>query len=162
MARGQQDSRFSVREAGCRHHRQIHPRGRHDNGCEGGSDERQGHQGKQVNRTFAVLVVGCLAFAACGRKQNILVVTNNSGVTAQQVTVKVCGKDYIFTGLTNGGSKTQSFSVDSDSGFLVSASLADGTTLTNGFGYVTGGAGAHGNSAEIEITQRRQIVGKQK
>ena len=117
---------------------------------------------RQINITPAILVVGCLAFTSCGKVQNVMVLTNNSGVTADRVIVKVCGKDCVFTGLTNGESKTQAFAVDGDSGFSVAASMADGTTLTNGFGFVTGGVGAHGNRAEIEIAQGRQIIGKQK
>ena len=93
--------------------------------------------------------------------QNTLVVTNHSGVTADRAAVTVCGEVYLFSGLTNGGSRAQHFRVTGDSGVKVSATLADGTTLTNGFGYVTGGAGSHGNQTSIEITQDRYVIGHQ-
>lgn len=112
-----------------------------------------------INTVFLVTV--CLALVSCGKVQNTLVLTNHSGVTANQVLVTVCKKDYVVRELKNGDSRTQHFKVTRDSGFLVSAALADGTTLTNEFGYVTGGAGEYGNRAEIEITKDRKIVGKQ-
>lgn len=89
-------------------------------------------------------------------------VTNKSGATVQKVAVTVCGVAYDFADIPDGGSKTRRFSVKHDSGFQVNALLADGTTVTTNFGYVTGGGGAYGNHADIEITKDRTIIGKQK
>jgi len=110
----------------------------------------------------AILFLTCLVLASCGKVQNTLVVANNSGVTANQVNVTVCGKAYVFKDIKNGDSATQTFSINGDSGFTVVASLSDATTVTGSFGYVTGGAGAYGNRTEIQITKSRLIVGKQK
>ena len=110
----------------------------------------------------AALLSVALVFASCGRVQNTLLVTNRSGVTADRITVTVCGTPRVFTDLKDGESRTGTFDVRGDSGFLVRASLSDGTTLTDGFGYVTGGAGARGNHARVEITRDRKIVGTQK
>ncbi len=116
-----------------------------------------------MRMTLGAPLLAVLLLASCGRVENTLTVKNTSGVTAAQVTVKVCTRSYGFTNLNDGESKTGTFTVDGDSGFSVSASLSDGTTLlTNSFGYVTGGAGAYGNHAEIEITKDRKITGKQK
>ena len=114
-----------------------------------------------LKKSTVLLVSIGLALVSCGKVQNTLIVTNHSGVTADRVAVTVCGEVYLFSGLTNGGAQTRHFRVTGDSGFKVSATLADGTTLTNGFGYVTGGAGSYGNHASLEIRQDRQIIGHQ-
>jgi hypothetical protein len=114
---------------------------------------------KLIN-TAAVLALALL-MTSCGKIQNSVTVINNSGVKADRVTVTVCGQDVVFENLGAGKKASQSFSVTGDSGFLVSASLSDGTVATNSFGYVTGGAGSYGNHAEIEIAPDRSIKGKQ-
>ena len=80
---------------------------------------------------------------------------------ADRVTVTVCGQDLLFVDLDPGEKQSQKFTVTSDSGFIVSATMNDGTVLTHGFGYVTGGAGAYGNYAEIEISPDKLITGNQ-
>ena len=114
-----------------------------------------------MKRTVALLVA-CLALASCAKVSNKMVVTNNSGMTAQEVVVTVCGESHRFTDIPDAGSKSGRFSVKHDSGFQVSVRLVDGTSMTTNFGYVTGGGGAYGNHAEIDITKDLQIIGKQK
>ena len=114
---------------------------------------------KQIT-TLAILAMA-LIVTSCGKVQNSVTVVNNSGLNADRVTVTVCGQDVVFEHLDAGKKQSRSFSVTGDSGFFVSASLADGTVVTNGFGYVTGGAGAYGNHAEIEIASDKSIEGKQ-
>ena len=112
---------------------------------------------------LSLLILALMFLVSCGGWQNTLTVTNSSESTVEQVTVQVCSRSYVFAGLKAGESRTQTFVVDGDSGFVVTACLADGTgPLTNGFGYVTGGAGAHRNHAEITITKERKIVGRQR
>ena len=110
--------------------------------------------------TVAMLVLA-LTLTSCGKIQNSVTVVNNSGVKVDRITVTVCGQDVVFDNLGAGKKASQSFSVTGDSGFIVSASLSDGTVSTNSFGYVTGGAGAYGNHAEIEILPDKSIKGKQ-
>lgn len=93
---------------------------------------------------------------------NVIVVTNNSGITAEVVVVTVCGESYRFTDINDTESRSARFTVKHDSGIQVDVRLVDGTSWATNFGYVTGGGGAYGNHAEIEITKDRQIVGKQK
>ena len=111
--------------------------------------------------TVAMFTVTALILVACGRARNTLTVSNHTEMTATRVIVTVCTRDYEFTDLKPQESKSLPFIVDSDSGFIVNATLADGISLSNGFGYVTGGAGSYGNRASIEITRDRQIIGKQ-
>lgn len=108
----------------------------------------------------AILAMALVA-SSCGRVQNRVTVLNNSGLKADRVTVAVCGQDVVFENLEAGKKQSRRFSVTGDSGFLVTASLSDGTVATNSFGYVTGGAGAYGNYAEIEIAPDKSIKGKQ-
>lgn len=103
----------------------------------------------------------CLSFASCAKVSNEMVITNNSGIAAQEVVVTVCGEIHRFADIPDAGSKSARFTVKHDSGFDVVVRLVDGTSMTTNFGYVTGGGGAYGNHAEIEITNDRQIVGKQ-
>jgi hypothetical protein len=110
--------------------------------------------------TMAILAMA-LVVTSCGKVQNSVTIVNNSGLKADRVTVTVCEQDVVFENLDAGKKQSRSFSVTGDSGFIVSASLADGTIATNGFGYVTGGAGAYGNHAEIEIAPDKSIKGKQ-
>lgn len=107
------------------------------------------------------IVAMALVTASCGKVQNKVTVVNNSALRADRVTFTVCGKDVVFENLDAGKKQSRSFSVTGDSGFSVSASLSDGTVATNSFGYVTGGAGAYGNHAEIEIAPDKSIKGKQ-
>ena len=116
---------------------------------------------KRTTRLLA-MVIACVALASCAKVENRMTVTNKSGDTVRKATVTVCGVAYDFTDIPDGDAKTQKFSVKHDSSFQVDALLADGTTLTTNFGYVTGGAGAYGNHADIEIAGDRRIVGKQK
>ncbi len=111
--------------------------------------------------TIVIFFVAALLLVACGRARNTLIASNHSEVTAPRVIVTVCTRDYEFTDLKPGESKSLPFIVDSDSGFMVNATLADGTSASNGFGYVTGGAGSYGNRASIEITKDKQIIGRQ-
>ncbi len=111
-------------------------------------------------KTVAILVLA-LSVTACGKVQNSVTVVNNSGVKADRVTVTVCGQDVVFENLGAGKKASQGFSVTGDSGFIVSASLSDGAVVTSSFGYVTGGAGAYGNHAVIEIEPDKVINGKQ-
>jgi hypothetical protein len=110
--------------------------------------------------SLALLAIS-LVVTSCGKVQNKVTVVNNSGLKADRVTVTVCGQDVVFENLNAGKKESQSFTVNSDSGFVVSASLSDGTVATHSFGYVTGGAGAYGNHAEIEIASDKSINGKQ-
>ena len=110
--------------------------------------------------SVTVLAIAMVA-TSCGKVQNSVTVINNSGLNADRVTVTVCGQNVVFENLAAGKKQSRSFSVNGDSGFIVSATLTDGTVLTNGFGYVTGGAGAYGNHAEIEIEPDKTITGKQ-
>jgi len=110
--------------------------------------------------TMAILALA-LIVTSCGKVQNSVTVVNNSGVKADRVTVTVCGQDVVFESLDAGKRQTRGFSVTGDSGFIVSAAMSDGTVATNSFGYVTGGAGAYGNHAEIEIAPDKSINGKQ-
>ena len=112
-------------------------------------------------RIIVAILIACVAFAVWAIVQNRMTVTNNTGVTVQKVVVTVCGITYKFADIPDGKSKTRRFTVYYDSGFQVDALLADGTTLTNTFGYVTGGGGAYCNGADIEISKDRQIIGKQ-
>ncbi len=114
-----------------------------------------------MNRTIAILIAS-LALASCARVSNEMVVTNNSGIRVQEVVVTVCGQSHNFTDIPDGGSKSASFTVKQDSGFQVNVRLTDGTSMATNFGYVTGGAGAYGNHADIEITKDLKIIGKQK
>ena len=107
------------------------------------------------------IVTMALIVASCGKVQNSLTALNNSGLKADRVTVAVCGQDILFENLESGKKQSRSFSVTGDSGFMVTASLSDGTVATNSFGYVTGGAGAYGNHVEIEIAPDKSIKGKQ-
>ena len=116
---------------------------------------------EMMKRTVAVLAA-CLALASCAKVSNDMVVTNNSGTAAQEVVVTVCGEIHRFADIPDAGSKSAHFRVKHDSGFQVDVRLVDGTSMTTNFGYVTGGGGAYGNHAEIEITKDRQIVGRQK
>jgi hypothetical protein len=113
-----------------------------------------------MKRMIAMLIAG-VALASCAKVSNEMVVTNNSGITAQEVAVTVCGERHVFTNIPDAGTKTEHFTVKHDSGFQVNVRLADGTSMATNFGYVTGG-GAYGNHAEIEITKDRQIIGRQK
>jgi hypothetical protein len=114
-----------------------------------------------MKRHWVLLAAVCVTFVSCGKGQNTLVVINHSGMTADQIAVTVCEKDHLISNLKNGDSATREFSIRGDSGVAVSVLLSDGSTMTNGFGYVTGGAGANGNRIEIEITEDGRIVGKQ-
>jgi hypothetical protein len=111
--------------------------------------------------TMAILAMTLIA-TSCGKVQNTVTVVNNSALKADRVTVTVCGQDVVFDNLDAGKKQTRNFSVTGDSGFIVSASLADGTIASNGFGYVTGGAGAYGNHATVEIAPDKSIQGKQR
>jgi hypothetical protein len=111
-------------------------------------------------KTLAVIVIA-LSIASCGKVDNRITVVNHSGFTADRVTVDVSGQKIVFENIDDNKEESQSFSVTGDSGFNVSVRLSDGTVLTNGFGYVTGGAGAYGNHAEIEIMPDKSIKGKQ-
>lgn len=111
--------------------------------------------------TSAAIVAMALVAASCGKVQNRVTVVNNSGLRADRVTVTVCGQDVVFENLDADKKQSRTFSVTGDSGFSVSASLSDGTVSTNAFGYVTGGAGAYGNHAEIEIAPDKSIKGRQ-
>lgn len=108
------------------------------------------------------IVATVLIAASCSKTQNSMTVVNNSGLKATSVTITVCGQDLVFENLNTGDKQSRNFSITGDSGFIVSATLTDGTVVTNGFGYVTGGAGAYGNHAEIEISPDKSIKGKQK
>ncbi len=110
--------------------------------------------------TTLTVLASVLFVASCGKVQNTVTVINNSGMKADRVTVTVCGQDLLFLDLDAGEKQSQKFIVTSDSGFIVSATLNNGTVITHGFGYVTGGAGAYGNHAEIEITPEKLITGK--
>lgn len=115
-----------------------------------------------IKTTGSLLTVClCLSFASCAKVSNEMVITNNSGIAAQEVVVIVCGDIHRFADIPDAGSKSARFTVKHDSGFDVVVRLVDGTSMTTNFGYVTGGGGAYGNHAEIEITNDRQIVGKQ-
>ncbi|MBM3325148.1 MAG: hypothetical protein FJY66_05725 [Calditrichaeota bacterium] len=109
----------------------------------------------------APILALALLVTSCAKVQNSVTVVNNSGVKADRVIVTVCGQDVIFENLETGKQQSRSFSVTGDSGFLVSASLSDGTVASNSFGYVTGGAGSYGNHAEIEIAPDKSLKGKQ-
>jgi len=111
--------------------------------------------------TSLALLAIVLVATSCGKVRNRVTVVNNSGLKAERVTVTVCGQDVVFENLHAGKMESQSFLVKGDSGFVVSASLSDGTVATHSFGYVTGGAGAYGNHAEIEIAFDKSIKGKQ-
>jgi uncharacterized protein (DUF2141 family) len=111
--------------------------------------------------TSVAIVAIALVATSCGKVQNSVTVVNNSGQKAGRVTVTVCGQDVVFDNLESGKKQSRSFSVTGDSGFIVSAHLSDGTVATNSFGYVTGGAGAYGNHAEIEIATDKSIKGTQ-
>ena len=108
------------------------------------------------------MLAACLSLASCAKVSNKMVVTNHSGTMAQKVVVTVCGKSLDITNLPDGGSASARFSVKGDSGFQVDVMLKDGASISTNLGYVTGGAGAYGNHAEIEITKDRQIIGRQK
>lgn len=114
-------------------------------------------------KPIALLAFLAVVFVAtsCGKVQNRVTVVNNSGIKADRVTVTVCGQDLVFDNLDTGKKDCQSFSVTGDSGFFVSASMSDGTVLSNAFGYVTGGSGKYGNHAEIDITGDKSITGRQ-
>lgn len=114
-----------------------------------------------MKSTIAMLVA-CLTLASCSKVSNEMVVTNNSGMAAKEVVVTVCGETHRFADIPDADSKSSHFTVKGDSGFQVDVRLVDGTSMSTNFGYVTGGGGAYGNHAEIEITKDRQIVGKQK
>jgi len=107
------------------------------------------------------IVAIAVVVTSCGKVQNTVTVVNNSGLKADRVTVTVCGQDVVIENLEPGKKQSRKFSVTGDSGFFVSASLSDGTVATNSFGYVTGGAGAYGNHAEVEIAPDKSIKGKQ-
>ena len=111
--------------------------------------------------TSVAILAMALVATSCGKVHNKVTVVNNSGLKADRVNVTVCGQDVVFENLDPGKKQSQSFSVTGDSGFRVSASLSDGTVATNSFGYVTGGAGAYGNHAEIEILSDKSITGQQ-
>ena len=117
---------------------------------------------KEIMKRLLVSLVYCLTLASCAKMANVIVVTNNSGITAEVVVVTVCGESYRFTDINDTESRSARFTVKHDSGIQVDVRLVDGTSWATNFGYVTGGGGAYGNHAEIEITKDRQIVGKQK
>ncbi len=114
-----------------------------------------------MKRTIAILIAS-VALASCAKVSNEMIVTNNSGVTVQEVVVTVCGESHRFIDIPDARLKSAHFTVKHDSGFQVNVRLTDGTAMTTNFGYVTGGGGSYGNHAEIEITKDRQIIGKQK
>jgi len=101
---------------------------------------------------FAVFLL--LAFSWVWRwTRNVILAENASGLTVQVVRVSVCGRNYSMEELPTGGEREIFFTVTCDSGFDVAVSLADGTRHRASFGYVTGGAGAHGNRVRVHITK---------
>jgi hypothetical protein len=109
------------------------------------------------NRTIIVIVgIAFLSIAIAAGviwqwSRNLLVVENASGKVATSVVVTVCGETYYLANIAPGNSKTITFKVDNDSGFLVDVIFEDRTTLSTSFGYVTGGAGANHNRAAVRI-----------
>lgn len=91
---------------------------------------------------------------------NIFVIENVSGKTAQIVTVTVCRKNYSLDNLPHGESRRILYKVTEDSGFHVDVAFEEGSQVSGNFGYVTGGAGAYNNKAEIKILSNG-IEGKQ-
>lgn len=112
--------------------------------------------------TTLLLPLVVLLAAACGANRNRLTIENRADIAARLVTVGVCGQEYRMEDIAPGGRASTSFTVDRDSSFAIRADLADGTSITNEFGYVTGGAGAYGNRVEFEIARDRSIRGVQR
>lgn len=114
-----------------------------------------------MKRNAALLALLCMALVSCGKKsENIMVVTNHSGITADQIAVTVCDKDYMFSNVKNGETVSKNFVVKYESSFSVSVLMEDGVTSTNGFGFVA--PGTNGVRAEIEINEDKKVVGTQK
>ena len=109
----------------------------------------------------AWLATALFGTISCSRVQNRIEVVNLSGIEAVEIQITVCGNDIVFNDLEPGITQSDSFSISCESGFKVFALLADGSAITNEFGYVTGGSGAYGNRIEIKITSDKRIIGEQ-
>ena len=110
-------------------------------------------------RIIVAILIACVVLAVWAMVQNRMTVMNNTGTKVQKVVITVCDRTYEFADIPDGKSQTRNFSIAHDGHFHVVALLPDGTTLTDDFGYVTGGM--YSEVANIEITKGRQIIGKQ-
>jgi len=92
--------------------------------------------------------------------QNIINIHNQTNETISSIEILVCKKNIILSSLAPHSKTSTSFIVSGDSGFIVKAKFSDSKELNAQFGYVTGGAGAYGNIANI-IIKESQIIGNQ-
>ena len=109
-------------------------------------------------RAVIGILFAALVFAAGGAwhwSRNIMEIENASGKRAQMITVTVCRRQYRLENLPSGRSKRVAFEIAGDSGFQVDVTFDDGSTMSETFGYVTGGAGAYNNRAKITIPPDR-------
>ena len=109
---------------------------------------------------FSVVIV-VSGFVLVRQLQYRLTVVNQTGLLAETIHVEVCGRDIKLENVPPCESRTRLFRITRDSGFNVTVQLADGTHLTETFGYVTTGPMAYGNNIHIEITPEKTIQGTQ-
>lgn len=103
-------------------------------------------QGRFTVRRMMVAVLGlALVFGGVAyglrKAENWLVVENRSGQTlaSLQISLSNAGHVAVVENLPEGGTETASFRIRGDDSFVLKGSLADGTKVGGGFGYVTNG-----------------------
>jgi hypothetical protein len=89
---------------------------------------------------LAAIGIGICVFLVLQRKaDNRVTVINHAASTIENLSVKVCNRDYVFKDIRQGGSTSASFDITGDSGFWVEGRFANGQTIQGSFGYVTKG-----------------------
>ncbi len=94
-------------------------------------------KGKYRILSILFFIFAAILVALYHGAKNEIKVYNNSGQEIRNLTVKVCQQTYTFSKILPNKTVTTSFSVTSDSGFVVQGELNDGTQIQGRFGYVT-------------------------
>lgn len=113
-----------------------------------------------MRRLFpGIVIITLLLFSGCQRG-NDLIVVNASGQMAD-VTVTIGGEIHHYFDLTDGESRLESFTFQSDDSFAISGELADGTPIdAPSAGYVTSGMGGLRATITIQPDGRIDFVMK--
>ncbi len=88
-----------------------------------------------------------------------MTVTNAGLKSISTLVVTVCGADYSFQDIPQGGQSQRMFVVTGDSGFLVRGQFADGVAINGGFGYVTKNVSRQ--HVEVVVHDDGSLTGKQ-